>query len=1389
MTAASRQQQQSLGSIFIVAGVAGAGLAAYFRYPSVPIVWLGFLIAAWMEPPAILTGKKNGSGFPTPAHPGEDKILRRSRFYGHLKFRLLLPNTSWLPGWPVLTAWLFAAAAAAAAWFIPVSGDIDYSRHINAAFTFVTIATVTAARRANMPDGPGCPGTRISTFGKLTESPRGTLALAGAVVFGAAGAAALIIYAPEAGGWAIRQRIFAAACVGVVTAALTVAVPWKNAALAHWRMVCQHHKLWEPKWVGIKMDPAPQLTDHYEVGPAIVDEFDAPPHLGSMAFLPLAVKITPALGAGYRVAILEVPSTDTKGNPHPGTVHPIKFKVVAWPTGEVPDLASSNTSQEVAELYAQSAFTWTNESLGYGRPVQMSVQRLSQESAVIAASEPLASAEPEDVSNDGQPRIGVEPEAHVDASAAWASTWAFPAGPSLKEIVPLLEQLSANFGCEVLIDHKGDALYFGDLTSGRTDFTDGDEVQRRMLELQTDNEWMGVWSNVLKQDANPPVIQHSTFKSVEYRDARARGNPTTVKRVGFVTLMGIEPGEYKGLEKKIATARNASPFVAVLGWPDRGQPKGTRHPQAFAIVWTDGPVPQNPDQIPDFDAAEWILAGRINEAFDAARLARPEVSATRILTTPQSRKHIWEINIRLYGGVTLADVRGMAAKIKQELGVPWLRITPAEGGCAIFAGGRPETVSLTNPRRDEVRLTKLDWDQAFIDSKITGNNGLLPELTAIDHLPRNESVSVLDFNLPPGLDLTRVKAGVTKLGVATGNDFVDPRTGVGGASTIRLLVSEENPLPARVGFDFDTAAEVAMDGKIAFATGIEGEPILFDSTESPHALLAGVTGSGKSVLAQNFLFAAALMGADIYVIDPIKGGADFKFVEPYAKAFASTPAEASAVMKAVYAEVVRRKNANANAGVGSYLDLPEPPKPIIVLIDEFTSLMGQSPVPKPTDDPEMDLEREEIIADNLARQNVGTFSGKLAREARSAGVTLLLGTQKLTAKMLDTIPGAGDLKVNLARVLLGKASYGDRASALRAFDDAPMLEGDIPKGRGLWEPLTSSAMIMQTWFAPQQELSTNLRSRIEPLAQVDKTDLAPYLPKPVDRQDVPGAIIEPVVERHSARKPKFDLDDFEEADPGELDLSFDLDGTDGELEVQDVTHVDYMPDPDLVDSVIVLDLDGTISPLAGKNANWPSWQVIGGDAGESAIVSPEMLSALCSLGAPMVWLTNRRGEANETLEDLVPHMKVLGYTGEDSGWWKIDSLVNFVDANPQIQRVIWADDEATEPMPGTDGTFKDYVVAELDKRGVTVLVIDTDPDVGLLPADLNEIAETLAGDVAEEKTDIQPARVEHSQPEKELVKAQARGSVGSVSDDPFAVPPPAPRWRRTVVDDDDDPFA
>src|SRR4029078_6179181 len=59
----------------------------------------------------------------------------------------------------------------------------------------------------------------------------------------------------------------------------------------------------------------------------------------------------------------------------------------------------------------------------------------------------------------------------------------------------------------------------------------------------------------------------------------------------------------------------------------------------------------------------------------------------------------------------------------------------------------------------------------------------------------------------------------------------------------------------------------------------DGKPVLLDPLNQPHTLIAGITGSGKSVLMQNLILGIAATRtpaeAHIYLIDP-KFGVDYR---------------------------------------------------------------------------------------------------------------------------------------------------------------------------------------------------------------------------------------------------------------------------------------------------------------------------------------------------------------------------------------------------------------------------------------------------------------------------------------------------------------------------------
>ena len=146
------------------------------------------------------------------------------------------------------------------------------------------------------------------------------------MVLGATAAGvAVAVLAPTAGDWAPTDRTVAVLAAAATAGCLVAAWPLSRVALADWRTLIAAAETWQTRWAGLRFDPAPQLTATTVVGGATVDTFRAPPALGSQAFLGLAAKIAPSLGAGVRVAVLEVPDTDSDrrrpaGHPAPAAV-------------------------------------------------------------------------------------------------------------------------------------------------------------------------------------------------------------------------------------------------------------------------------------------------------------------------------------------------------------------------------------------------------------------------------------------------------------------------------------------------------------------------------------------------------------------------------------------------------------------------------------------------------------------------------------------------------------------------------------------------------------------------------------------------------------------------------------------------------------------------------------------------------------------------------------------------------------------------------------------------------------------------------------------------------------------------------------------------------------
>lgn len=1146
MATRNQTPPKSNAAIFAAAVVVATMVALVAALPGFAVLWLGFAAAGFSTVYPLLTGKSM-KGQPEPGNPGEAEELKKYRFWSDYRWRSLVPNADWIPlsmNFPAV--WVVALGLAAAAYTLPVSGGVFFDmpeeylkyeeviRWVNALGAYIVPLQFTGSiRRTTEPLDPQ-PTTPV--FRGIISLIVG--AIVSAVLMFLVMAAQPVLDTKLDGGFSFPMTPLIVFVIGVglfVFGGIQYLAN-RGATLEEWEELVQARATWKAALTALKVDP--QLVKHEKVGDAILDTFQAPGLPNADGMIALEPKLVPLLGAAQRAVMLHSPNTGGDGQPVPGTRHPQMFQVAQWPDGSLPSF-DQPIEKEVAELAMRSAAAWVHDGQRLPRPELLSVSRVST---------------PESQTHVYCATFTGEGAIYLDTSGSGIAG-------QLGGVESFAEQ-----------SQQGIDLYLGDISNA--DLKD-ETIRERKARTEAIARWNQRWKDALKQGAQVPNIQMEVYRKANLADG------TVIEYQPFVFNQGVSNIEYFGYEAKLSTTLAAAPFVTIMGFPGPGGRPGERHPQAIAVAWSAKPIPDSPAKLNpagDRDATRWVISGIIGKAFDASKMPRPEVAAATALTSKDSRSHIWKIDVRLYGGVTIMDVKKNAAKIALSMGAEWVRVTDYPEGASIVAGANPSSKNIEFGRpgvRAEVKsyleyCLSLDWEQAFIDAKVVGANGAsVPKLTRTGTLPKNEDVQVLGFALPPGVSREQVKEARSKLSASTNNDFLIVKAGA-SANEVEFLVARENPLRTVIPVDWN---EVVNSKAVPFATTVEGEFAAFDWKTDPHLLILGGSGSGKSATLQVLMTSALHRGADVYVADPSKGAADFRFAEDYLKAVIVDVIESSAMMNALYAEVVRRKNLNSQYGVGGYRDLPEEVRPnhIVVIIDEFTSLMMADRLKAPaTKDPEVLREHQEQVAINDAKANIGSKAGRIAREARSAGVTLILATQKLTSDTLSSIPGAGDLKVNMSRLLLGKTTFGDMQAGLRSPTEAPDLGSQVNIGRGIYETTADASIIIQSWYeegTPRSLLAKLVEHGIPTISPQEKLDITPFMPKDGDNlvpfQVVGGEIpdiettpsVQPTVEQNTLNAPE------EEIDLGEVSLEdLGLDDIDWGSDDED-DSADETPEP------------------------------------------------------------------------------------------------------------------------------------------------------------------------------------------------------------------------------------
>ena len=239
---------------------------------------------------------------------------------------------------------------------------------------------------------------------------------------------------------------------------------------------------------------------------------------------------------------------------------------------------------------------------------------------------------------------------------------------------------------------------------------------------------------------------------------------------------------------------------------------------------------------------------------------------------------------------------------------------------------------------------------------------------------------------------------------------------------------------------------------LALGKGIDGDTAVFNLAKMPHLLVAGATGSGKSVcintLISSILYRATPEEVKLLLVDPKKVELNIYQGLPHLITPVVTDSKKAAnVLKLVVEEMENRYDLfsdTGSRGIESYnekLDDPEDKMPyIVVIIDELSDLM--------------------MVAANEVEDNIC----RLAQMSRAAGIHLIIATQRPS---VDVITGL--IKANIpSRISFAVSSATDSRTIL----DMGGAEKLLGKGDMLFAPVgMQKPQRIQGAFLTDKEIS------------------------------------------------------------------------------------------------------------------------------------------------------------------------------------------------------------------------------------------------------------------------------------------------------------------------------
>lgn len=365
------------------------------------------------------------------------------------------------------------------------------------------------------------------------------------------------------------------------------------------------------------------------------------------------------------------------------------------------------------------------------------------------------------------------------------------------------------------------------------------------------------------------------------------------------------------------------------------------------------------------------------------------------------------------------------------------KLTGTENHQALTTASDPNwqfpSIDLLNQKQDKADAGDVNANAQAIHDTFSNFN-IDVEMEGANIGPR---VTQYTLKPPTGVKLTKITALENNLALDLAAHSIRMEAPIPGKRAVGIEVPNVKSATVRLSSILTSSEWQKMTSPLSFAIGkdISGTPVVADLAKMPHLLVAGQTGSGKSVMINDILTSLLYRNSPadlkLILVDP-------KQVElkPYddiphlLTPVLTEPEKCISALKWAVAEMERRYRTLAEERKRSIIEYNNLKKEegmpyIVIVIDELADLMM------------------------MAARDVEALIVRIAQKARAVGIHLVLATQRPS---VDVITGL--IKANVpARIAFTTASQVDSrtiidqvgAEKLLGQGDMLLLTADMPK--------------------------------------------------------------------------------------------------------------------------------------------------------------------------------------------------------------------------------------------------------------------------------------------------------------------------------------------------------